>query len=142
MKDFIEEVRATDDVSVLKNVVSIMAEACAGGLNGASLLETMKKVKSEIGGTSYDYDMARLHLCLIGNLPVMEDAARYWDGHAGDRIGEFDWYVLWGEMVRRNERKIRKWFPGITREELNQKVYDECISAIDTGCIPFHDFSV
>ena len=51
-----------------------------------------------------------LHLCIIGQLHTKDFAKDYWHEVKNDNITINDWFVLWGEMVRRNDGKIKKWF--------------------------------
>lgn len=142
MKELMKEIAGCEDVVVLKNVIAIMSDTCATSVSGPSKLDMMKKIKSEIGECCFSNEMARLHLGLIGKAHTIDDADKYLDQCQDFEINTFDWYVLWGEMVKRNEKKIKKWFPHINKEKFCEKICDECLTAIDGGLIPFHDFHV
>lgn len=142
MKELIKEALATKDMQVYENIITLMGEQCDICMNGANKLELMKQMKSEIGECHYDSRMARLHLGLIKRSNTSEEADIFWSGSEHVDINLFDWYVLWGEMVRRNEKKIRKWFPSIGREEFCKKICDECNAFLDVGGRPFFSFGI
>lgn len=50
--------------------------------------------------------------------------------------------VARGEMVKRNDGKIKKWFPKINALDYERKIFDECISFLDNGGLPYHDLKV
>lgn len=45
-------------------------------------------------------------------------------------------------MVKRNDEKIKKWFPKINALDYERKIFDECISFLDNGGLPYHDLKV
>lgn len=53
-----------------------------------------------------------------------------------------DWCVLWGEMVKQNDKKIKKWFPKINTLDYEQKIFDECISFLNNGGLPYYDLNI
>lgn len=142
MKEVFKRVLACDDMQVVKNCISIIADNCEIGMNDGTMLETMKQVQSEIGACHYDEEMADLYLCLVKQLPTKDVAKDYWHQVENRKITLPDWLVLWGEMVRRNETKIRKWFPNTREISFNDKIFDECISFLENGGVPFFDLKV
>lgn len=142
MKKVFEKVLDCDDMQAIKNVVSIMAESCDIGMNDSCALEMMKQVQGEIGSCHYDEEMARMHLCLIEQYHTADVAKDYWHEVESDKITLPDWLVLWGEMVRRNDAKIKKWFPKCSTIDYEKKIFDECISFLDSGELPFYDLKV
>lgn len=142
MKKVFERVLACDDMQTMKNVVSIMAESCDIGMNDSCTLEMMKQVQGEIGACHYDEEMAKIHLCLIGQLHTADVAKDYWHEFDNDKITLSDWLVLWGEMVKRNDSKIKKWFPKCSTIDYEKRIFDECISFLDNGELPFYDLKV
>lgn len=85
-----------------------MADCCEVGMNDGVMLDMMKQVQCEIGECHFDEEMADLHLCLIGQLHTKDAAKDYWHEVKNDNITINDWCVLWGEMVKRNDEKIKK----------------------------------
>lgn len=59
-----------------------------------------------------------------------------------DNINLDDWCVLLGEMVKRNDAKIKKWFPKISAIDFERKIFDECISFLNSGELPYYDLKV
>lgn len=53
-----------------------------------------------------------------------------------------DWCVLWGEMVKRNAGKIKKWFPKTNTLDFERKIFDECISFLENGRMPYYDLNI
>ena len=45
-------------------------------------------------------------------------------------------------MVKRNDAKIKKWFPKINTYNYEQKIFDECISFLESGRLPYYDLNV
>ena len=86
--------------------------------------------------------MADMHLCLIGQLHTKDVAKDYWHEVKNDNINLEDWCVLWGEMVKRNDEKIKKWFPKINALDYERKIFDECISFLNNGELPYNDLKV
>ena len=84
-----------------------------------------------------DDDLDRL--CDIIPKDVAKD---YWNEVKNDKINLEDWCVLWGEMVKRNGEKIKKWFPKINALDYERKIFDECISFLNNGGLPYHDLKV
>ena len=119
-----------------------MADCCEVGMNDSVMLDMMKQVKGEIGACHYDEEMADMHLCLIGQLHTKDVAKDYWHEVKNDNINLEDWCVLWGEMVKRNDAKIKKWFPKINTYNYEQKIFDECISFLESGRLPYYDLNV
>lgn len=102
----------------------------------------MKQVQGEVDDCHYDEEMAKMHLCLIGNLHGMDVAKDYFHEVKDKKVNIWDWCVLWGEMVRRHGHKIRKWFPNIREMDFERKVFDECIAFLDNGKLPYFDLNV
>lgn len=102
----------------------------------------MKQVHGEIGSCHYNEEMSDMHLCLIGQLHTKDVAKDYWHEVKNDNINLEDWCVLWGEMVRCNDAKIKKWFPKINTYNYEQKIFDECISFLESGRLPYYDLNV
>lgn len=50
--------------------------------------------------------------------------------------------VLWGEMVKRNDAKIKKWFPKINTLDYERKIFDECVSFLENGGMPYYDLNI
>ena len=50
--------------------------------------------------------------------------------------------MLCGEMFNRNATKIRSWFPNIREIDFEKKIFDECISFLESGQMPFYDLKV
>lgn len=75
-------------------------------------------------------------------LHTKDVAKDYWHEVKNDKINIVDWCVLWGEMVNRNDEKIRKWFPKIGTMDYERKIFDECISFLANGELPFYDLKV
>ena len=142
MKKVFERVLACNDMQVVRNCVSIIADNCEIGMNDGTMLETMKQVQGEIGACHYDEEMAKMHLCLIGQLHTADVAKDYWHEVDNDKITIPDWLVLWGEMVKRNDAKIKKWFPKCSTLDFEKKILDECVSFLGSGQMPFYDLKV
>lgn len=106
------------------------------------MLDMMKQVQCEIGECHFDEEMADIHLCLINQLRTKDVAKDYWHEVNNDNITINDWCVLWGEMVKRNNEKIKKWFPKINALDYERKIFDECISFLNNGGLPYHDLKV
>lgn len=94
------------------------------------------------GECHFDEEMADIHLCLINQLHTKDVAKDYWHEVNNDNITINDWCVLWGEMVKRNNEKIKKWFPKINALDYERKIFDECISFLNNGGLPYHDLKV
>lgn len=43
---------------------------------------------------------------------------------------------------QRNGEKIKKWFPKINALDYERKIFDECISFLNNGGLPYHDLKV
>lgn len=142
MKKVFEDIIASNDMQAIKNCVAIMADCCEVGMNDSVMLDMMKQVQGEIGACHYNEEMADMHLCLIGQLHTKDVAKDYWHEVKNDNINLEDWCVLWGEMVKRNDTKIKKWFPKINTYNYEQKIFDECISFIESGRLPYYDLNV
>lgn len=111
-------------------------------MNDSVTLDMMKQVQGEIDACHYDEEMVDMHLCLIGQLHTKDVAKDYWHEVKNDNITINDWCVLWGEMVKRNDAKIKKWFPKINTYNYEQKIFDECISFLESGRLPYYDLNV
>lgn len=142
MKGLINKIKMCEDINIVKNVVAIMLEFCDAEMNGKGRLLMLKEMRSELEGDHYDEELADLHLALIGMQRTKETALRHWRRNSREDVSVFDWFVLWGEMLRIHERKIRLWFPNITTEELEGKLFDECMTFLDNGRSPFRDLGV
>lgn len=142
MKKVFEDIIASNDMQAIKNCVAIMADCCEVEMNDSVMLDVMKQVQGEIGACHYNEEMADMHLCLIGQLHTKDVAKDYWHEVKNDNINLEDWCVLWGEMVKRNDAKIKKWFPKINTYNYEQKIFDECISFLESGRLPYYDLNV
>ena len=142
MKKVFENILASNDIEAIKNCVVTMADCCEVGMNDGVMLDMMKQVQSEIGECNFDEEMADMHLCLIGQLHTKDIAKDYWHEVKNDNINLEDWCVLWGEMVKRNAEKIKKWFPKINALDYERKIFDECISFLNNGELPYNDLKV
>lgn len=142
MKKAFESILASDDIQEVKNCVAIMAESCEIGMNNGTMLEMLKQLKGEIDSCHYDEETADLHLCLIEQLHTKDVAKDYWHQASDFDINEQDWCVLWGEMANQHTEKIRKWFPGISQIDLERKIFDECVSFLKKGKLPYYDLKV
>lgn len=142
MKNVFEKIMQCDDIDMIKNCISILSEECEIGMNNENLLETLKVIQSEIEGCHYDEDIARLHLSLIGKLSAIDEAKDFWNRINNKDINVWDWSVLWGEMDRQNEGKIKRWFPNIRKIDYEEKIYDECMSFLSNNKHPFSDIEL
>ena len=142
MKKVFENILASNDIQSIKNCVTIIADCCEVGMNDSVMLDMMKQVHGEVAECHYDEEMSDLHLCLIGQLHTKDFAKDYWHEVKNDNITINDWFVLWGEMVRRNDGKIKKWFPKINALDYERKIFDECISFLNNGELPYNDLKV
>lgn len=142
MKKVFENILESNDIQSIKNCVTIMADCCEVGMNDSVMLDMMKQVQSEIGDCHFDEEMTDMHLCLIGQLHTKDVAKDYWNEVKNDNINLEDWCVLWGEMVKRNDAKIKKWFQKINTYNYEQKIFDECISFLESGRLPYYDLNV
>ena len=86
--------------------------------------------------------MADLHLCIINQIHTEDVTKDYWHEVKNDNINLEDWCILWGEMVKRNDGKIKKWFPKINALDYERKIFDERISFLNNGELPYHDLKV
>lgn len=142
MKKVFKKILDCDDINAVKNCVSIMAENEEIGMNDRAMLENMKQLQGEIDSCNFDEDTARLHLCLIGQIDSMEAARVNFHKVQYDRVNEWDFAVLWAEMVKMHGKKIRKWFPGIREVEFENRILDECRAFLDDGKLPYYDLKV
>ena len=142
MKKVFENILESNDIQTIKNCVTIIADCCEVGMNDSVMLDMMKQVQGEIGEFHFDEEMADMHLCLIGQLHTKDIAKDYWHEVKNDNINLEDWCVLWGEMVKRNDEKIKKWFPKINALDYERKIFDECISFLNNGELPYNDLKV
>ena len=63
------------------------------------------------------------------------------------RLERFEWedvvrYILVREMTNLHTEKIRKWFPGINQIDMERKIFDECVSFLEKGKLPYYDLKV
>ena len=142
MKKVFENILESNDIQTIKNCVTIMADCCEVVMNDGVMLDMMKQVQGEICECHFDEEMADIHLCLINQLHIKDVAKDYWHEVKNDKINLEDWCVLWGEMVKRNGEKIKKWFPKINAIDYERKIFDECISFLNNGEFPYHDLKV
>lgn len=145
MKKVFEKIMQCEDMDAIKNCISLLAEQCEIGMNNECLLETLKAVQGEIDGCHYDEEIAKLHLCLIDKLSTIDEAKDYWhkiDKGSELQINIWDWCVLWGEMDRQNKSKIYKWFPNIRKVDYEEKIFDECLSFLDSNKHPYNDINL
>lgn len=142
MKRIFNEILKCNDIQTIKNCVSIIAESVEIGMNDGCLLEMLKSLQGEISTCNYDEETADLHLCLINQLHTKDVAKDYWSDDIDTIINQYDWYVLWGEMIKRNEAKIKKWFPGIKLIDYERKICEECLNFIDNNGLPYHNLNV
>ena len=142
MKQVFNEILKCDDIDVLKNCIKIMAENEELGMNDKVMLDNLMQLRGEVDSCNFDEDTAKLHLCLIGQIDCMEAARVNFHKVQYDRVNEWDFCVLWAEMVRQNGEKIRKWFPGIREIDLEEKILDECKAFLDAGKLPYYDLKV
>lgn len=142
MKKVFENILASNDIQAIKNCVAIMAECSEVGMTDGVMLDMMKQVQCESGECHFDEEMADIHLCLINQLHTKDIAKDYWHEVKNDNITINDWCVLWGEMVKQNDKKIKKWFPKINALDYERKIFDECISFLNNGELPYHDLKV
>lgn len=140
MRKLIERILCCDDIQAVKNCVSIMSDVFCSEEANARILELAKDMQSEIGDCHYDEDMAYMHLFLIGQSETIQTADARWRLENG--VLRYDWRVLWGEMTRKNMDKIIRWFGVMDKEDIDDKIYDECVSFIDHGGNVFHDLSL
>lgn len=141
MNETLKKVLACDDINAIKNVVAIMAESSEENMDGKSRLLMMKQIQSEISGCHYDEPLSGFHLALIGRQCSKDVAMHYWKLNKENEVTVYDWLVLWGEMERRHEKKIRKWFPRISSEEFHDRMFDECKSFLEIGGNVFRDLN-
>ena len=142
MKKVFEDIIASNDIQAIKNCVTIMADCCEVGMNNGVMLYMMKQVQGEIGECDFDEGVADIHLCIIDQFHTKDVAKDYLHEVKNDNITINDWCVLWGEMVKRNAEKIKKWFPKINELDYERKIFDECISFLNNGGLPYHDLKV
>ncbi len=137
MKQIIKNIDKCNDTNALKNVSSLLCEYIDGLPCNEGKLELMKNVASEITGCSYDEELSNMHLCLIGKIHTVAEADFMWKGE--NNISRYDWRVLWGEMERIHEEKIKRWFPKHSKMDMREKIYDECVTFLKAGLSPWHD---
>lgn len=140
MKQFIDKIMACDDMQAVKNCVLIMSEAFCAEEQTPRMLELIKEIQSEVDECHYDEDMADMHLRLIGQYGTIQTADARWKIENG--IQRYDWRVLWGEMSRRNMDKIVSWFGVMDKSDIDDKIYDECVSFIEHGGNVYHELNV
>ena len=79
---------------------------------------------------------------LLNWLKDKDVAKDYWHEVKNDNITINDWCVLWGEMTKRNAGKIKKWFPKINTLDFERKIFDECVSFLENGGMPYYDLNI
>lgn len=141
MKEMLKKITDCNDINAIKNTIIIMSDYAETEMTGKARLEMMKSIQSELAGCHYDDELSSLHLAIIGDLCSKDVAMTYWKMNNMQEITVYDWLVLWGEMTRRNRKKIRTWFPQITTEEFRDRVFDECKAFLESGGDPFRDLS-
>lgn len=142
MKEIIKKILSCDDINVVKNCVMIMADNEEIGMSDKVNLDNLLQLRGEVDSCNFDEDTAKLHLCIIGFPHAVDIAKDYWNKVKNTKINIWDWCVLWGEMDRRNGSKIRKWFPTLRGTDYEKKVFDECLSFLDNGNLPYYDLKV
>lgn len=142
MKKVFEKILECEDIDVLKNCIKIMADNEELGMNDKVMLDNLMQLRSEVDSCNFDEDTAKLHLCLIGKIDCMEAARVNFHKVQYDRVNEWDFCVLWAEMVKQNGEKIRKWFPNIGEICFEQKILDECRCFLDNGKLPYYDLKI
>lgn len=142
MKQIFKKILECDDIQAIKNCVSIIADYSETGMSDGCMLEMLKSLQSEISSCNYDKETADLHLCLIKQLHTKDVAKDFWREDIDERINEYDWFVLWGEMVKQNEGKIKRWFPDIKLLGYERKVFEECLNFLGNGKLPYCDLNV
>ena len=142
LEPLFEDIIASNDMQSIKNCVTIMADCCEVGMNDSVMLDMMKQVKGEIGACHYDEEMADVHLCLIDQLHTKDVVKDYWHEVKNNNINLEDWCVLWGEIVKRNDAKIKKWFTKINTLDFERKIFDECVSFLENGGMPYYDLNI
>lgn len=45
-------------------------------------------------------------------------------------------------MTKRNAGKIKKWFPKINTLDFERKIFDECVSFLENGGMPYYDLNI
>lgn len=142
MKKVFEEILECDDIDVLKNCIRIMAGNEELGMNDKVQLDNLLRLRGEIDSCNFDEETAKLHLCIIRKIDTMEAARVNFHKVKYDRVNEWDFCVLWGEMVRMHGEKIRRWFPCIGEICFEQKILDECNSFLNSGKLPYYDLKL
>lgn len=141
------EMGMIDDIK--KEIVSV--NSYLGIMSHYNEYATKRRIMAKLPQKFYEYcyieghfdeEMADLHLCLINQLYTKDVAKDYWHEVKNDNITINDWCVLWGEMVKRNDEKIKKWFPKINALDYERKIFDECISFLNNGELPYQDLKV
>lgn len=139
MKQVFDKILECDDVDVLKNCITIMADNVELGMNDKVLLDTLMQLRGEVDSCNFDEETAKLHLCLIGKIECVEAARVNFHKVQYDRVNEWDFCVLWAEMVNQHKDIIKKWFPGIGEIDFEEKILDECKAFLDNGKLPYYD---
>lgn len=142
MKKIFKAILDCKDIVAVKNCVTIMAENIELGMSDRVLLDTLMQLRGEVGSCNFDEDTARLHLCIIGGLDCIDTAMTNFCKIKNDRISEWDFVVLWAEMIKANGKKIRKWFPRIREIDFDEKILDECVSFLGSGKLPYYDLKL
>ena len=142
MKKVFDKILNCNDVDVLKNCVIIMAENEEIGMNDKVMLDNLLQLRGEVDSCNFDEETAKLHLCIINEIGCMESARVNFHKIQYNRVNEWDFCVLWGEMIRQHSSKIRKWFPDIREIDFEQKILDECKTFLDSGKLPYYDLKL
>lgn len=142
MKEIFKRILSSDDVDELRNCIKIMAENEEIGMDDKAMLNNLLQLRGEVDTCNFDEDTAKLHLCVIGKIDCIEAARVNYQKVKYDRVEEWDFVVLWAEMVRMHEKKIRKWFPDIREVTFEEKILDECVSFLESGKLPYYDLNL
>lgn len=142
MKQVFDKILECQDVDVLKNCITIMAENVELGMNDKVMLDTLMQLRGEVDSCNFDEETAKLHLCLIDKIECVEAARVNFHKVQYDRLNEWDFCVLWGEMINLHGDKIKRWFPNISEICFEQKILDECKTFLDNGKLPYYDLKL
>lgn len=142
MKQVFDKILECDDVDVLKNCITIMADNEELGMNDKVMLDNLMQLRGEVDSCNFDEDTAKLHLSLISKIDCIEAARANFHKVLYERVNEWDFCVLWGEMIKQHEGIIRRWFPNIGEIDFEEKILDECKDFLDNGKLPYYDLKL
>lgn len=142
MKKVFDKILNCNDVDVLKNCITIMAENEEIGMNDRVMLDNLLQLRGEVDSCNFDEETAKLHLCIIGEIGCIESARVNFHKVQYARVNEWDFCVLWGEMIRFHGDKIKKWFPGIGEIDFEDKILEECKVFLNSGKLPYYDLNL